>query len=159
MTETRFLTTEELGEYAADGADLADRAHALFQQQLDTWPMLQRGFATLDSVVVREIAFPHFSMKVQFNAGRIVSTAAKVDKESIAERKCFLCQENLPPEQRGVAAGDYIVLCNPFPIFPEHFTVPHREHIEQRIRSSFVDMLRLTRAMGRRYSLFYNGPK
>jgi hypothetical protein len=56
-------------------------------------------------------------------------------------------------------SGDYTILCNPFPIFPEHFTIPHRDHVDQQIPGSFDDMLRLTRGMGSRYSLFYNGPK
>lgn len=159
MSETQFLTNEELRKYGANGSDLADQARALLRQQSETWPMLQTGAATLDTVVVREIALDHFRMKVQFNAGRITSTAAKVDSKSIAERKCFLCMENLPPAQRGIEAGEYVVLCNPFPIFPEHFTIPHRDHIDQRIPGSFDDMLRLTRGMGSRYSLFYNGPK
>jgi hypothetical protein len=159
MSETQFLTEEDLRKYGANGSDLADQAHALLRQQSETWPMLQTGAATLDTVVVKEIAFDHFTMKVQFNAGRITSTAAKVDSKSIAERKCFLCLENLPPAQRGVQSGDYTILCNPFPIFPEHFTIPHRDHVDQQIPGSFDDMLRLTRGMGSRYSLFYNGPK
>jgi hypothetical protein len=159
MSETQFLTEQDLQKYGSNGSDLAGLAHALLRQQSETWPMLQAGAATLDTVVVKEIAFDHFTMKVQFNAGRITSTSAKVDSKSIAERKCFLCLENLPPAQRGVEAGAYTILCNPFPIFPEHFTIPHRDHIDQRIPGAFDDMLRLTRDIGSRYSLFYNGPK
>jgi hypothetical protein len=159
MSDPRFLSTEELKPFGANGSDLADRARALVRQQTGTWPLLQTGASTLGSVVVKEIAFPHFSMKVQFNPGRITSTAAKVDKESIAERRCFLCMDNLPPQQRGIETGEYVVLCNPFPIFPEHFTIPHRDHIDQRIPAAFSDMLRITREMGSRYSLFYNGPR
>jgi ATP adenylyltransferase/5',5'''-P-1,P-4-tetraphosphate phosphorylase II len=121
--------------------------------------MLQRGADTLSSIVAREVDFGHFSMKIQFNPGRIVSSAAKVDRKSIAERKCFLCTDNLPPEQKGVETGGYAILCNPFPIFPEHFTIPHKKHIDQRIPGAFGDMLLITKAMGSRYSLFYNGPK
>lgn len=159
MTDTRFLSTEDLKKYGANGSDLADQAAALIQQQMESWPMLQTGASTLESVIVREIEFPHFSMKVQFNPGRITSTAAKVDKESIAERKCFLCLDNLPPAQRGIETGDFVILCNPFPIFPDHFTIPHRQHIDQRLPGAFSDMLRITRAVGNRYTLFYNGPK
>lgn len=156
---SRYLTATDLKSYGDNGTSLADLSHALLKQQHGTWPMLQTGASTLGSVVVREIDFGKFSMKVQFNPGRIVSSAAKVDKKSIAERKCFLCTDNLPTEQKGVEIGDYAVLCNPFPIFPEHFTIPHKQHIDQRIPGSFADMLRISRDMGSRYSLFYNGPK
>lgn len=159
MMEDRFLTPADLREYGADASDLASQAHALLKAQSETWPMLQKGLGTLRTVVVRTIDFPDFSMKVQFNPGRITSSAAKVDAASISERKCFLCLENLPPAQRGVESGDYVILCNPFPIFPEHFTIAHKEHIDQRIAGSFEEMLRLTKALGTRYSLFYNGPR
>ena len=51
------------------------------------------------------------------------------------------------------------MLINPFPIFPEHFTIPHREHVPQRIAGNFAAMLDLARAMSPRYTVFYNGPK
>lgn len=159
MTDNRFLSAADLADYGADEADLASQAHALMHMQSGVWPMLQNGLATLSSVVVRTIDFPQFAMKVQFNPGRIASSAAKVDSTSISERKCFLCLENLPPAQRGIETGDYVILCNPFPIFPEHFTIAHKEHIDQRIAGSFAEMLRLTKALGTRYSLFYNGPR
>src|SRR5262249_45289684 len=80
--------------------------------------------------------------------------------KSIGERKCFLCDANRPPEQRGVRFGDdYLVLCNPFPIFPEHFTITHRVHQPQRIKNALGDLLDLARAMSPRYTVFYNGPK
>jgi ATP adenylyltransferase/5',5'''-P-1,P-4-tetraphosphate phosphorylase II len=158
MTGDRFLTYDDLKPYGAAADDLAELAHALVRQQTETWAMLQEGASTLDQVEVREIEFPHFTMKVQFNPGRIGSSSAKVDNKSIAERKCFLCLDALPPEQKGIETGDYTVLCNPFPIFREHFTVPHRRHVDQRIPGSFSDLLRITRALGSRYSLFYNGP-
>lgn len=153
---SRFLSANDLNN---PGSSLADMSRALLQQQYANWPMLQKGADTLKTVVSKEITFDGFRMNIQFNPGRIVSSAAKVDKKSIAERKCFLCLENLPPEQKGVETGDYTVLCNPFPIFPEHFTIPHKRHIDQRISGAFPDMLQLTKEMGSRYSLFYNGPK
>jgi hypothetical protein len=122
--------------------------------------VLARGYESLASVQTRTLEFDGFEIKVQFNPGRIVSSAAKVDAKSIAERKCFLCPANLPAVQRGVAFGDdYLVLCNPFPIFPEHFTIPHREHTPQRIATSFAAMIDLAQEMQSRYTIFYNGPK
>lgn len=171
-----FLSNEEL---LANGlpdweSDLAHRSKALLTQQHTTWPMLQKGASTLGDVIVRSIQMDGFEMKLQFNPGRIVSSSAKVDAKSIAERKCFLCLEHLPTEQKGIIAGvgafaldatdtanpdNYVVLANPFPIFPEHFTIPHRGHVPQRIWDSFPAMLALSKSMGNRYSLFYNGPR
>ncbi|MCK7533373.1 MAG: DUF4922 domain-containing protein [Marinilabiliales bacterium] len=44
-----------------------------------------------------------YDIAVQFNPGRITSSAAKVDARSIEARPCFLCEKNRPPEQRGHA--------------------------------------------------------
>lgn len=171
-----FLSKIELSQYGlpAGESELAEASHSLLIQQHATWPMLQKGASTLGSVIVREIEFDGFAMKLQFNPGRIVSSAAKVDPKTIAERKCFLCLNHLPGEQKGIIAGEgaftvhetdvsdasnYVVLVNPFPIFPEHFTIPHRSHVPQRILESMPAMLDITRQMGARYSLFYNGPR
>ena len=145
----------------ADGipSDLAMQSRALLRHQREHWPMLAKGFESLETVQVRTFDFNGFGIKVQFNPGRIVSSSAKVDKKSIKERKCFLCRQNLPPEQKGVPYGDYMVLGNPFPIFSEHFTIPHLDHVPQLIRDAFGPMLDLSAAMGRYYSLFYNGPR
>jgi hypothetical protein len=99
-------------------------------------------------------------MRLQFNPGRLTSTAAKLDPQSVAQRKCFLCPAQLPPEQRGLAFNpDWVVLCNPFPIFPEHFTIVHRDHLPQRITGSFGVMLDLAKSLASRYTVFYNGPR
>ncbi|MEO6436022.1 MAG: DUF4922 domain-containing protein, partial [Tepidisphaeraceae bacterium] len=134
--------------------DLSADAKALLESQKQTWPMLREGYGALDSIRTRTIQLDGFAMRVQFNPRRITSSAAKVDEESIRERKCFLCETNLPPQQRGIAFGDdYLILCNPFPIFPEHFTIPHRRHVPQRIYDSFGAMLDLARAIGSRYTI------
>lgn len=122
--------------------------------------MLRNGYASLDSVQTRKFELEGLTLRVQFNPGRLTSSSAKVDDKSIRERKCFLCLQYLPPDQRGIAFGDdYVVLCNPFPIFPEHFTVPHVEHIPQAIASSFSALLELSERVAERYTVFYNGPK
>jgi hypothetical protein len=140
--------------------DLGAQAKALLEQQKTEWEMLRGGYENLQSVETRTLEFDGFVFRLQFNPRRITSSAAKVDAKSIAERKCFLCPGHLPPEQRGVPFGeDYLVLCNPFPIFPHHFTIPHRQHVPQRIASSFEAMLMLAQGMKERYTVFYNGPK
>lgn len=143
-----------------DQNNYSDAAKALFDIQATEWPMLKTGVSTLETVKVKSFQFDGFKIKAQFNAGRMTSTSAKVDPKSISERKCFLCVENLPAEQRGFSFNhNYIVLCNPFPIFPEHFTITHREHQPQRILDTFPDMLDLIKNLSRHYSVIYNGPR
>ena len=141
-------------------SDLATRSHQLLLQQRSEWKLLRDNVAALGSVQVRSVALDGFDLKIQFNPARLVSTGAKIDPKTIRERKCFLCDANRPREQRGLPFGeDYTVLCNPFPIFPEHFTIPHREHRLQLIAGAFGDLLDLARAMSPRYTVFYNGPR
>src|SRR4051812_29612157 len=102
-------------------ANLADRAHALFAEQARDWPLLADNLAALKSVRTRSIPVDDFILKVQFTPARIASTGAKLDPKTTREKKCFLCAKTLPPVQRGLPFGDhYTVLCNPFPIMPEH---------------------------------------
>jgi hypothetical protein len=90
----------------------------------------------------------------------MVSTGARVDPASIRQRKCFLCVEHLPPEQQGIGYGkDLLILCNPAPIFAEHFTISHREHREQRLAPHVPTLLRLAADLGPDFSVFYNGPR
>lgn len=130
----------------------------LFDEQVANWELARRNFEGLKTVETKKFDFDGFSILVQFNPARIVSSGAKVDAKTIAERKCFLCAENRPPEQNGIDYGDYEILVNPFPIFPEHFTIPRKEHVPQEIKPYFTDMLDLAQAMSD-YLLFYNGPK
>ncbi len=144
----------------APGAGLPGRCVALLQQQKQTWELLRNGYNGLAAVQTRTIQFDGFTVNVQFNAARLASASAKVDEKSIKERKCFLCPANLPPLQRGLFfQNEYLILCNPFPILPEHFTISHIEHTPQRILPSFDALLALSRDMGEGYTAFYNGPQ
>jgi ATP adenylyltransferase/5',5'''-P-1,P-4-tetraphosphate phosphorylase II len=107
----------------------------------------------------KELQRSEYHIDIQFNPERIVSSAAKVDARSIETRPCFLCQKNLPPQQRGLLIDDqYIVLVNPFPIFPEHLTIPNILHTDQRILGNFGSMLDLAAHLDD-FIIFYNGPK
>ena len=140
--------------------DLGEASRALFDEQLRDWRVLRDAVSGLDAVQRRTIALDGFSVRLEFNPARLASSAAKVDSNSIRERRCFLCPDHLPAEQRSLAFNEhYLVLCNPFPIFPQHFTIPHRQHLPQRIREVFCDLLDLARALGPRYTVFYNGPR
>jgi ATP adenylyltransferase/5',5'''-P-1,P-4-tetraphosphate phosphorylase II len=140
--------------------DFGMRAHQLLVEQREEWPMLRRDYASLPGVQARALEFDGFKIVLQYNPARLISSAAKVDAKSVRERKCFLCKPNLPRDQRGLDFGrEYVILCNPFPIFPEHFTIPHHEHLPQKIGGNLDIMLQLAKSMASRYTIFYNGPR
>ncbi|MPQ48796.1 DUF4922 domain-containing protein [Marinifilum sp. N1E240] len=128
-------------------------------QQVRDWPLANGNFKGLEKVEEKEFEFDGFKMKVQFNPERIRSSAAKVDKKSIENRACFLCLDNLPAEQGGLAQGEgFVILVNPFPIIPQHFTIPKVDHVDQSFMPNINGMLSLAKSM-EGYTLFYNGPK
>ena len=131
---------------------------SLFSQQVSNWKLARDNYAELKNVRTKSFDFGDFEVKVQFNPGRMVSSGAKVDAKTIAERACFLCAANRPTEQKGIDFGDYEILVNPFPIFRQHFTIPHKEHVPQQIKPLFKDMLQLAKVLDE-YLIFYNGPK
>lgn len=131
---------------------------SLFKEQLSSWPLAHTNFAGLKTVKIKAFDFGDYEVLVQFNPARIASSGAKVDAKSIADRPCFLCAKNRPSEQEEIDFGDYEILVNPFPIFPEHFTIPRREHVKQEIKPYFADMLELAKALDE-YLIFYNGPR
>jgi len=130
----------------------------LLHEQVSNWELARTNFSGLKTVRTKSFDFGDFEVKVQFNPARMVSSGAKVDAKTIAERKCFLCAANRPTEQKSVEFDNYEILVNPFPIFPEHFTIPHKEHINQQIKPYFADMLKLAKALDD-YLIFYNGPR
>lgn len=139
--------------------DYSYKVRKLFDDQFREWTLARDNYQQLDGVMVRAVAFPGYDISVQFNPGRIISSAARVDSKSIEARPCFLCGNNRPPEQRGVPFGDnYIILINPFPIFRRHLTVVRLTHTPQRIEGNLVTMLELARALPE-YVVFYNGPQ
>ena len=147
-----------LGQNNKEVMNLNTQIKNLFNSQIGDWELARTNFAGLQTVQIKSFNFGDFDVNVQFNPARIVSSGAKVDAKTIAERKCFLCSENRPAEQKGIDYGDYEILVNPFPIFPEHFTIPRKEHVDQQILPYFTDMLELAKVMDD-YLLFYNGPK
>ncbi|MFK7885482.1 MAG: DUF4922 domain-containing protein [Gammaproteobacteria bacterium] len=131
---------------------------ALLQQQRDSWPALRDGERALRTMPTRFLARGDSALLAQANVRRSVSTFAKTDARSIAERPCFLCESNLPAEERGIAFDDLMVMANPFPALPEHLTLAARDHVPQRLSNRLVSMLRAACALGSDYFLLYNGP-
>ncbi len=125
---------------------------SLLKRQLAGWPEAARRYRDLREVQTKEITIGGMPVRVQYNPARAVSTLARTDAASIAARPCFLCRGNRPQQQEalpfeGCDGRRYEILVNPFPIFPEHFTVPAVDHVPQRIAGRFPDMLRLADAI------------
>jgi hypothetical protein len=137
---------------------LSDKVDRIFDKQLAEWPMAGNNYAALKDVKVRSCMVDGIPLHMQFNPARVVSSSAKVDAKSLSERKCFLCAENRPPEQRSIKWGRYSVLVNPYPIFGRHLTIADRVHTPQRIAGRMADMVRLAQELCG-YTVFYNGPK
>lgn len=154
----RILSNSELGD-SSDKENFSAHARALLRHQWEHFPLAKQFHDALSGICEKQFTIDELEVRVQFNPARIISSAAKVDDKTISERKCFLCEANLPVEQRALAFGeDYLVLCNPFLIFPQHLTIPHRQHTDQRIRGRLDDMLNLSKALSD-FIVFYNGPK
>ncbi|MBU2027936.1 MAG: DUF4922 domain-containing protein, partial [Proteobacteria bacterium] len=149
------------GVYPGEGTSpsLPDLVAGFIADQKRSWPALDAGCAALKAVRVREICGDGLAVKVQFNPQRIVSMSEPVDPESIRRRPCFLCPENLPGEQRAILyRGEYLILCNPAPIFPGHLTIVHIRHLPQSLPDHLGIFLRLAEDFGPWMTVFYNGP-
>ena len=133
-------------------------ADRLFDSQMQTWTEVAKRYADLRSVKTRELTVGNKTVTVQFNQSRIVSTGASIDKESISHRPCFLCEDNRPDAQTGIALNSrFQLLVNPYPILPRHFTIPLRQHKPQQIRPYFRDMMQMAQSLTDLF-IFYNGP-
>ena len=127
-----------------------------FNRQLEMWEDARHRFRDLKHVEVRQLSD---QLKVQFNPARIVSTGAKIDKHTLGERPCFLCERNRPKEPMTKQIDDHFqLLVNPFPILPVHFTIPATKHQPQSIYRHYGEMHRLL-SLHSELMVFYNGPK
>ena len=129
-----------------------------FNRQLEKWEAARQRYHDLRSAKVRELAVGTYSIQVQWNPARMVSTGAKMDRKTIAERPCFLCEKNRPKEQiKKEIDGQYELLVNPFPILQQHFTIPSLKHQPQRILDSYGEIHKLLEDFPE-MMVFYNGP-
>lgn len=167
--------------YNAPNSDSASTR--FLDRQLDLWPETLTRYRALSNVQTKHLD----EIKAQFNPARMVSTGAKIDKASLTQRPCFLCEANRPKEQLqhliynkedyglenkdyGLENKDYglenknerepslALLTNPFPILPEHFTLPSPTHEPQAIKDKYALIHRVTELYPE-LMVFYNGPR
>jgi hypothetical protein len=132
----------------------------LLAEQKKAWLDLRQGYESLKEVREKDVRCGGFSVRLQYNPGRIKSSLASVGEKNANERRCFLCLNHLPEGQKGLLyRSEYLILCNPLPIFSSHFTVSHREHRPQAIIDHIEPLLQLMSEFGSGWTVFYNGPK
>jgi len=130
----------------------------LLREQKASWPLLRQGHQAQENAQIRDIPCPGFTLRVQWNPQRIVSSAARIDPVAIRMRPCFLCRNNRPEAQRAILYRDeYFVLCNPAPIFAQHYTIAHVCHRPQSIKPALTAFLKLIRDFSPRFTVLYNG--
>lgn len=139
---------------------LKESIEALHEQQTATVKLMRDNFAALNEVKSRDFSFGPMKVRAVYNPARAVSSAAKVDKATIAARPCFLCQSNRLEGQRGVSCLNdrYEVLVNPYPILKRHFVIASTQHEPQAIEGRVADMWQLAREL-EGFTVFYNGPR
>ena len=124
--DRKLVTDLELGASQEDEDDLTleARVAALIDQQYDAWPLLRAGVDAFSKIETKRVRVEESEVVVQHNPHRIRSTSASVDKEAVQSRRCFLCPDGLPAEEKGIAyGGDLVILCNPFPVLDRRFPI------------------------------------
>ncbi|MBR5051829.1 MAG: DUF4922 domain-containing protein [Bacteroidaceae bacterium] len=137
----------------------ADEIEDFFKKELEEWPEAAERYKALEEgVQTKELQLGEVILATQWNPARIVSTGASIDKKTISERPCFLCDNNRPKEQHKLMTEKhYQILVNPYPILPQHFTIPMRRHTPQSIYGSFGTLRKMAWDMPK-HIVFYNGP-
>jgi ribosomal protein S18 acetylase RimI-like enzyme len=142
------------------GKNLPELCVDLLSEQKKTWFDLRKGYESLKQIQERALSCSGFSVRLQYNPGRIRSSTAEVSQEKINERPCFLCLDHLPESQKGILyKNDFLILCNPMPVFPSHFSISHLDHRHQAIDEHIGPLLQLAADYGDGWIVLYNGPR
>lgn len=139
---------------------VGDSLQRFFYRQLELWDDVRQRYSDLQNVMTKEVG----ELRLQFNPARMVSTGASIDKASLAKRPCFLCATNRPKEQISKPLflkndnNNMELLVNPYPILPQHYTVPLLKHEPQSIYDHFYAIPQLLHRH-QQLTVFYNGPQ
>jgi len=142
------------------GKNLSGLCLELLSEQKKVWQDLRKGYELVKDIKERDLPCRGFSVRLQFNPGRMKSSTAEISKIDAKERQCLLCLDHLPETQKGIQyRSDYLILSNPMPIFSSHFTVSHIDHRLQIIDEHVGTSLQLMADLGPSWAVLYNGPK
>lgn len=161
MTVNHVITDNELQPFM--GKDNPEpyphKLSAFIKQQCFSWPELSTARQFLNESAVKTLFLSDFYVRAQYNRHRIKSSSARVDRESVKRRPCFLCPANLYPQQKYLPyKEDWVILNNPFPIFIDHLVVSHHKHYPQLIDNALGIMIAFVKDMNFSFTAFYNGP-
>lgn len=162
MTDRNVLEKHLYATFQGDevSGSLSELCRRLLSEQKETWGELRSAHNSLKHVKTRRVQCTGFSVILQHNPGRATSSLARVDETNIRKRPCFLCADNLPEKQNGILyRGRFLILCNPAPVFPSHYTVSSVEHRTQTIAHNVEICLQLMADLGSDWTVLYNGPK
>jgi hypothetical protein len=148
-----------LDEKDSSPKHLRGRIDDLLEHQRKHWNQFREGETSLGAMRTKQFTRTGARVIVQSNPGRSTSVHAKVDPASVSQRPCFLCPENIPPEEKGIAFGDLVILPNPHPILPRHLTAPTRDHLPQKLEGRVETFVNLTAAIGPDMLVLYNGAR
>jgi len=150
---------------------LQQRVYNLFDSEIEDWQLARDKYADLQKSVSKRFCFGDFHIDVTCNPARMRSTMAAIKQRLDTMRtlpnslnclpsedrdKCFLCTDLRPKEQRYIEVGNFQILVNPYPIFPKHFTIAHKQHTPQVIVPYFDDFLYFAKNITD-FAIFYNG--
>lgn len=141
---------------------------AFISSQLDKWELARKNHEALDHVRIRKFMLQGNEILVQFNPARALSTCARLDKESVEARPCFLCVSNKPEEQDSLRIRldePFSLRVNPYPILPGHLTISSERHQWQTLAGKENRQLPgrlvewLDNHFEKGYTVFYNGAR
>lgn len=118
------------------------------EKELKNWEEARKNYEALKNIKTRRLG----GFILQNNPERVRSTAADIKPHS---KSCFLCSASRPIMQGAIEHGDYDILLNPYPIFPSHFVIAHKQHIPQQL--DLETLLTFAKNM-EGYTVFFNGP-
>ena len=160
MLESNTFLIQKIYTTFDGGGSLSGLCLELLSEQKKAWLDLRKGYELLKDVRERDVPCKGFSVRLQYNPGRMKSSLADVAEKNAKERQCFLCLDHLPNGQKGVLhRSEYLILCNPMPVFFSHFTVSHLDHRRQAIAEHMDTFLQLMADFGPAWMVLYNGPR
>ncbi|MDR2475445.1 MAG: DUF4922 domain-containing protein, partial [Bacteroidales bacterium] len=134
-----------------------EAAIELFDTQLKNWELAEKNYRSFGANRQKTIQLGNSRVILQHNPARIVSAASKIKPDEAPKRPCFLCPQQLPPQQQKVQLNDlFCLLVNPYPIFYPHFTIAATQHISQQIFPYLPDMLYFSKKLNN-FTVFFNG--
>lgn len=138
-------------------AGLPAALDSLYDQQRGSWPMLDKAAAVIENIRTRTLYPDGRAVHLQYNPARIVNVIAPTSPEEVSGRPCPICPRNMPEQQRALPFPDqWLVVCNPLPLFKQHLVLIHRDHVPQSAGNILPAMIEFTRLTG--FVTFYNGP-